>query len=194
MGKPSEELRREGCRPDLIPHRTFDGNRPSLSLLVPKVRANVPSFFNCSYNLRGCQDASDATPIFGRLLYSQTCSIPKMRAKCPIFVEILVLQTRANAHLSGNLVLRTRANVHLFPIVIPVVPMVRANIHLVSISNLVGVFSRREPMSIFFQLLKPFWFSRCERTPIFFQLLSLSFLRCERFCFFTRFSFFFLSG
>ncbi|CAN0207401.1 unnamed protein product [Pylaiella littoralis] len=39
MGKPSEELRREGCRPDLIPHRTFDGNRPSLSLLVPKVNA-----------------------------------------------------------------------------------------------------------------------------------------------------------
>eukprot|EP00752_Nemacystus_decipiens_P008193 g7329.t1 len=39
VGKPSEELRREGCRPDLIPHRTFDGNRPSLSLLVPKVNA-----------------------------------------------------------------------------------------------------------------------------------------------------------
>lgn len=41
VGKPSEDLRREGCRPDLIPHRTFDGNRPSLSLLVPKVRRRV---------------------------------------------------------------------------------------------------------------------------------------------------------
>ncbi|CAN0421423.1 unnamed protein product, partial [Scytosiphon promiscuus] len=37
VGKSSDDLEREGCRPDLIPHRTFDGNRPSLSLLVPKV-------------------------------------------------------------------------------------------------------------------------------------------------------------
>ncbi|CAM9186835.1 unnamed protein product, partial [Sphacelaria rigidula] len=37
MGKPESALRREGCREDLIPHRTFEGNRPSLSLLVPKV-------------------------------------------------------------------------------------------------------------------------------------------------------------
>lgn len=42
IGKGKEELMREGCRPDLIAHRTFDGNRPSLSLLVPKVVRLAP--------------------------------------------------------------------------------------------------------------------------------------------------------
>lgn len=39
IGKTPEELEAEGCPPDLIPHRTFLGNRPSLSLLIPKVNA-----------------------------------------------------------------------------------------------------------------------------------------------------------
>jgi len=39
MGKTEEEIRSEGVRDDLIAHKTFDGNRPSLSLLLPKLTA-----------------------------------------------------------------------------------------------------------------------------------------------------------
>lgn len=35
----SAELLSEGIRPEHIPHRTFKGNRPSLSLLLPKLTA-----------------------------------------------------------------------------------------------------------------------------------------------------------
>ena len=38
-GRSAEELRAEGCPESLVPHKTFHGNRPSLSLLVPTVSA-----------------------------------------------------------------------------------------------------------------------------------------------------------
>jgi len=38
-GKTREELQAEGCPEELLPHRTFAGNRPSLSLLFPKLTA-----------------------------------------------------------------------------------------------------------------------------------------------------------
>jgi glucose-6-phosphate isomerase len=38
-GKGAEELAAEGVAPALIPHRTFEGNRPSISLLLPRVSA-----------------------------------------------------------------------------------------------------------------------------------------------------------
>lgn len=38
-GKTAEELREEGVAEELIPHRTFKGNRPSMSLLLPKLTA-----------------------------------------------------------------------------------------------------------------------------------------------------------
>jgi glucose-6-phosphate isomerase len=38
-GKTQEEVRAEGVPEDLIPHRVFKGNRPSLSLLLPKLTA-----------------------------------------------------------------------------------------------------------------------------------------------------------
>jgi len=38
-GKTAEEVRAEGVDEDLIVHRTFEGNRPSLSLLAPKLTA-----------------------------------------------------------------------------------------------------------------------------------------------------------
>ena len=38
-GKTGEEVRAEGCKEDLISHRTFKGNRPSTSLLLPKLTA-----------------------------------------------------------------------------------------------------------------------------------------------------------
>lgn len=38
-GVCSAELLSEGIRPEHIPHRTFKGNRPSLSLLLPKLTA-----------------------------------------------------------------------------------------------------------------------------------------------------------
>ncbi len=38
-GKTVEELRSEGIDEDLILHRTFEGNRPSLSILAPKLTA-----------------------------------------------------------------------------------------------------------------------------------------------------------
>ena len=38
-GKGPEELAAEGCPADLIPHKTFTGNRPSLSLLLPELSA-----------------------------------------------------------------------------------------------------------------------------------------------------------
>jgi Glucose-6-phosphate isomerase len=38
-GKTAEEVRAEGVDEDLIIHRTFEGNRPSLSLLAPKLTA-----------------------------------------------------------------------------------------------------------------------------------------------------------
>ncbi|XP_057519059.1 glucose-6-phosphate isomerase, cytosolic [Amaranthus tricolor] len=38
-GKTQEELQRENVSPHLIPHKTFTGNRPSLSLLLPSLTA-----------------------------------------------------------------------------------------------------------------------------------------------------------
>jgi glucose-6-phosphate isomerase len=38
-GKTADELRAEGCPEDMIPHRSFKGNRPSTSLLLPKLTA-----------------------------------------------------------------------------------------------------------------------------------------------------------
>ena len=38
-GKNADELRAEGISEDLIIHRTFEGNRPSFSLLAPKLTA-----------------------------------------------------------------------------------------------------------------------------------------------------------
>ena len=38
-GKTPDELRAEGCPEDMIPHRAFKGNRPSNSLLLPKLTA-----------------------------------------------------------------------------------------------------------------------------------------------------------
>lgn len=38
-GKTAEEVRSEGVREDLICHRIFEGNRPSLSILTPKLTA-----------------------------------------------------------------------------------------------------------------------------------------------------------
>jgi glucose-6-phosphate isomerase len=38
-GKTAEEVRAEGVAEELIPHRTFKGNRPSMSLLLPKLTA-----------------------------------------------------------------------------------------------------------------------------------------------------------
>jgi len=37
FGKTPEELRREGCAERLIPHRTFEGNRPSNTLLLERL-------------------------------------------------------------------------------------------------------------------------------------------------------------
>ena len=38
-GKTADEVRAEGITGDLVAHRTFDGNRPSMSLLLPKLTA-----------------------------------------------------------------------------------------------------------------------------------------------------------
>ncbi|KAI9119106.1 hypothetical protein K1719_009781 [Acacia pycnantha] len=38
-GKTPEELQKENVAPHLIPHKTFSGNRPSLSLLLPSLNA-----------------------------------------------------------------------------------------------------------------------------------------------------------
>jgi glucose-6-phosphate isomerase len=38
-GKMADELRAEGCPEDMIPHRSFKGNRPSSSMLLPKLTA-----------------------------------------------------------------------------------------------------------------------------------------------------------
>ena len=38
-GKTAEEVRAEGITGDLVAHRTFDGNRPSMSLLLPRLTA-----------------------------------------------------------------------------------------------------------------------------------------------------------
>lgn len=39
MGKTEEEVRSEGATEDLVPHKVFSGNRPSVSLLFPKLTA-----------------------------------------------------------------------------------------------------------------------------------------------------------
>jgi len=39
VGKTAQELMEEGVPPEHIPHRTFKGNRPSLSLMMPKLTA-----------------------------------------------------------------------------------------------------------------------------------------------------------
>ncbi|KAF5468465.1 hypothetical protein F2P56_012614 [Juglans regia] len=38
-GKTEEQLRKENVPPNLIPHKTFSGNRPSFSLLLPSLNA-----------------------------------------------------------------------------------------------------------------------------------------------------------
>lgn len=38
-GKTAEEVRAEGAKEELVPHKTFKGNRPSMSLLLPKLTA-----------------------------------------------------------------------------------------------------------------------------------------------------------
>ncbi|KAF7819653.1 glucose-6-phosphate isomerase, cytosolic [Senna tora] len=38
-GKTPEELQKENVAPHLVPHKTFSGNRPSLSLLLPSLNA-----------------------------------------------------------------------------------------------------------------------------------------------------------
>ena len=38
-GKTAEEVRNEGAKEDLVPHKVFQGNRPSVSLLFPKLTA-----------------------------------------------------------------------------------------------------------------------------------------------------------
>lgn len=38
-GKTAEEVKAEGVKDDLIPHKVFEGNRPSTSLLLPKLTA-----------------------------------------------------------------------------------------------------------------------------------------------------------
>ena len=38
-GKTAEEVRSEGTKEDLVPHKVFSGNRPSVSLLFPKLTA-----------------------------------------------------------------------------------------------------------------------------------------------------------
>ncbi len=38
-GKTADEVRAEGVAEDLVVHRTFEGNRPSLSILAPKLTA-----------------------------------------------------------------------------------------------------------------------------------------------------------
>ena len=39
VGKTAVELRADGCPDSLIPHKTFTGNRPSISLLLPELNA-----------------------------------------------------------------------------------------------------------------------------------------------------------
>lgn len=41
FGKPAEEVRREGAAPELIPHRTFEGNRPSSVILAERLTPEV---------------------------------------------------------------------------------------------------------------------------------------------------------
>jgi len=40
LGKTAEELKAEGCADSLVPHKTFPGDRPSLSLLLPVCNAH----------------------------------------------------------------------------------------------------------------------------------------------------------
>ena len=37
VGKPEEEVKAEGAAPELIPHKTFLGNRPTTSILAQKI-------------------------------------------------------------------------------------------------------------------------------------------------------------
>lgn len=39
LGKTEEELKQEGCKDELIPHKKFFGNRPSISLLFGETNA-----------------------------------------------------------------------------------------------------------------------------------------------------------
>ncbi len=41
FGKPAEELKAEGMKPELIPHRTFEGNRPSNVLLADELTPEI---------------------------------------------------------------------------------------------------------------------------------------------------------
>jgi len=41
FGKTAEEVRAEGVPEDLVPHKTFPGNRPSNTLLLPKLTPNT---------------------------------------------------------------------------------------------------------------------------------------------------------
>ncbi|MCA9326252.1 glucose-6-phosphate isomerase, partial [Candidatus Saccharibacteria bacterium] len=41
FGKSADEVRAEGVPEDLVPHKTFPGNRPSNTLILPKLTPNT---------------------------------------------------------------------------------------------------------------------------------------------------------
>jgi glucose-6-phosphate isomerase len=41
FGKTADELRAEGVKEGLIPHKTFEGNRPSVTLLIDKLTPEI---------------------------------------------------------------------------------------------------------------------------------------------------------
>lgn len=41
FGKTADEVARSGVRPDLVPHRTFPGNRPSSAILAPQLTPSI---------------------------------------------------------------------------------------------------------------------------------------------------------
>ncbi len=58
FGKTPDQVRAEGTREDLVPHRTFEGNRPSNTILAdelsPYVLGTLVALYEHSVFVQGC--------------------------------------------------------------------------------------------------------------------------------------------
>ena len=52
-GCTADELREQGCPEDLVPHRTFPGDRPSNVLLLPRLTARAVGQVRRATGLKG---------------------------------------------------------------------------------------------------------------------------------------------
>ena len=94
-GKTAVELRAENVPDHLIPHKTFTGNRPSLSILLPELNAYTPGQILAMYEHRVAVQVLQTAhaPLFPIL--NSHCGLERM---VPVWlpISITVMQSTTN--------------------------------------------------------------------------------------------------